>query len=101
MIDVSINVNGDVELSNAMKSDPYQDVDWEREENLPPSAMLNLMAGLLIAICIVLFAGAGAIYNEVRGGTAFTGATTGAVIGVVVSLVYVVVHIAQLRGRGR
>lgn len=84
-----------------MKSDPYHDVDWEREENLPPSAMLNMMSGLVVALCIVLFAGAGAITNEIRGGTAMTGAATGAVLGAVVSVLYVVVHIAYLRARGR
>lgn len=84
-----------------MNNDPYHDVDWEREENLPPSAMLNMLSGLLVAVGIVLAAGVGAITNEIRGDSAFSGALIGAAVGAVLAILFVVIQTARLRGRGR
>lgn len=81
--------------------DPYHDVDWEREDNLPPSALINMLSGLLVAVLMVLLSGVGAIYNEVQGGSAVTGAIVGAIVGVVLAIVFVVVQMARLRSRGR
>lgn len=88
-------------MSNTMNKDPYHDVDWEREENLPPSALINMGMGLLIAVGGVAIAGVGAIISAANGNSALTGGIIGAIIGVALAILFVVVQSARLRGKGR
>lgn len=81
--------------------DPYADVDWEREDNLPPSALINMGLGLAVAVLMVLCAGIGAIANEIRGDGALMGAVIGAIVGVVLAILFVIVQRTRLRGEGR
>jgi len=88
-------------MGSHMHEDPYHDVDWEREENLPPSALLNMGLGLAIAVGTVVCAGIGAIVSEMNGDSAVTGGIIGAIVGVVLALLFVTVQTARLRGKGR
>lgn len=81
--------------------DPYSDVDWENEDNLPPSALMNNMMGLLIAVGGVLFAGVGAIIMQATDGSAIQGGIIGGIIGVVVAFLFVTFEVARLRRKGR
>lgn len=88
-------------MSETKHHDPYHDVDWDREENLPPSALLTMSMGLLIAVGAVAAAGIGAIISAANGNSAVTGGIIGAIVGIVLAILFVVIQTARLRGKGR
>ncbi len=76
-------------------------VDYEREENLPPSALLSLGLGLLIAVGTILFAGIGAIIAATNGESGVVGGVIGAITGAVLPILFVTIESSRLAHRGR
>ena len=76
-------------------------VDFEREENLPPSALVRLGLGLLVAVGTVLFTGIGAIIEASSGGNTLVGGIVGALIGAGLATLFVLLESRHLLHEGR